>query len=337
MMKAKLFNLVILFIALTAFSPAYSQDTRRDSRQEPKFKKQKSYTKSYNVSSGDRITLENQFGEMKLITWDKNEVKVDVAITGSSDDETRAQQILDRISIQDEKTGGGVSFKTKMANDDKDSDKDRKNHDGNHNEGMSINYTVYLPAGNPLTAKNQFGPMIVPDYRGEVNLESQFGSLTTGKLTNVKNIKVAFGRADIGQVNNAKLDIQYANGSINKLVGDIDANFQFCGAIKLNVDNDIKSLDIDNSYSTLYLDLSKNLSASYNISTSYGSFKNKSNFKIDEGDKDRERHGFNSSTRYSGTSGSGGNKITVKSSFGSVIAGHDLQVDTSGKKKSASI
>jgi hypothetical protein len=334
-MKTKLFNLVILFITLTTLSPAYSQDTKHDSREEPKFKKQKSYTKSYNVSSGDRISLENQFGEMKLITWDKNEVKVDVSITGSSDEEARAQQILDRISIQDEKTGSGVSFKTKFANEDDERDRNR-NDKNRRNEGMKINYTVYLPSGNPLTAKNQFGPMIIPDYRGEATLESQFGSLTTGKITNAKKISVGFGHADIEQMNNGRLTISYSSGSIKKLVGDIDAKFEFSSPVKMNVDNDIKSLDIENSYSTLYLDLSKNLSASYNISTSYGSFKNKSNFKIDAGN-DEDRRGFNSGNKYSGTSGSGSNKINIHSSFGTVIAGHDLQVDTSKKKKSATI
>ena len=329
----KLFSLLVLFIGLTIVFPAYSQDSK-DSRQAPKFKKQKSYSKSYNVSSGDKVTLENQFGEMKLVTWDKNEVRVDVAISGESDDEAMAQKILDRISIQDEKNSGGVSFKTKLADNDKNrNDKDDKK---NRNQRMTINYTVYLPAGNRLDAKNQFGAMIVPDYRGEATLESQFGSLTTGKITNAKNIKVAFGRANIGQVNNAKLDLSYTSGSVNKLVGDIDAKLQFCPALKINVDNDVKSLDIDNSYSTLYLELSKNLSASYDISTNYGSFKNKSNFKIDAEEKD-DRRGFNSTTKYSGKSGSGGNKISVHSSFGSITAGHDLQVDTSGKKKSATI
>ena len=326
----KVFNILIVFIAL-GLSAAYSQDTK----QEPKFKKQKSYTKSYNVSSNDKISLENQFGEMKLITWDKNEVKVDVSITGSSDDETRAQKIVDRISIQDEKNSSGVSFKTKMANQDKDwNDKDDKNY--HHNEGMKINYTVYLPSSNPLYVKNQFGAMIIPDYRGEATIESQFGSLTTGKITNNKKISVGFGHADIGQVNNGKIDIQYSKGNINKLVGDVDAKFQFCGAIKIMVDNDIKSLDIDNSYSTLYLDLNKNLSASYNISTSFGSFKNKSDFKIDGGNDESKKRDY-STSRYSGSSGSGASKVNVKSSFGSVIAGHDLQVDTSKKKKSATI
>ena len=328
-----LFRTLVVVLGLTIVLPVYSQD--KDSSNEPKFKKQKSYTKSYNISSGDKISLENQFGEMKLITWDKNEVKVDVAITAGSDDDATAQKILDRISIQDEKNSSGVSFKTKLGNNDDDrKDKDEKNK--HRNESMNINYTVYLPSGNRLDAKNQFGAMIVPDYRGEATLESQFGSLTTGKITNAKNIKVAFGKADIGQVNNGKLDISFSTGSIKKLVGDIDVKLQFCGALKMNVDNDVKSLDIDNSYSTLYLDLSKNLSASYDISTSYGSFKNKSNFKIDAVAKGDSR-GFNSTSKYSGSSGSGANKISVKSSFGTTTAGHDLQVDTSGKKKSATI
>ena len=325
-MKTKLFNIIIVFIALIAFSRTYSQD----SRQEPKFKKQKSYTKSYNVSSTDRISLDNQFGEMKLITWDKNEVKVDVAITAESDDETRAQKILDIISIDDKKNNNEVSFKTNFLQEKDEQNKDRKH---NYKEGMKIDYIVYLPAGNPLLAKNQFGAMIVPDYRGEATLDCQFGSLTTGKITNNKYIKVGFGKATIGQVNNGKIDIQYSTGTIDKLVGDIDLKTEFSGAVKVNVDNDVKSLDINTSYSTLYLDLSKNLSASYNISNSYGSFKNKSNFTIDGGNDKKDFMG----SRYSGTSGNGASKITVRNSFGSVTAGHDLQVDTSKKKKSATI
>ena len=332
-MKTKLFSTLFLFLGLSILFPAYSQDFKFDSKNEPKFKKQKSYSKSYNVSSGDRISLDNQFGEMKLITWDKNEVKVDASITAMSDDETDVQKLLDQISVTDDKSSNGVSFKTKFANENEK--KETKNDKNKHtNQSMKINYTVYLPAGNPLTAKNQFGPMIVPDYRGEATLESQFGSLTAGKITNAKKISVHFGKADIAQVNNGKIDIQYSSGTIKKLVGDVDLKVQFSGAVKVNVDNDVKSLDIDNSYSTLYLDLSKNLSASYNISTSYGEFKNKSNFKIDGGEK--EKRDFMTS-KYSGTSGGGSSKITVKSSFGSVIAGHDLQVDTSTKKKSATI
>lgn len=319
-MKAKIFSVLIVLFSATCLFPVYSQGTK----EEPKFKKQKSYTKSYNLSGSDKISLENQFGEMKLIVWGKNEIKVDAFITAISEDEARTQQILDRIYIQDEKNSNGVNFKTKFASQDNGND------NNNHNEGMKINYTVYLPATNPLHAKNQFGAMIVPDYKGEATIEIQYGTLTAGKISNAKKISVGFGKADIDQVNNGFVNIQYSTGTIKKLIGNIDAKFQFCSAIKINVDNDVKSLDIINSYSTVYLDLSQDLSASYNISTSYGLFKNKSNFKIDR-ESDRERPSY-TPTKYSGTSGNGSIKLNVRSSFGTLVAGHNLQVDMTKKK-----
>lgn len=328
-MKTKLFRIFTALIFVVFFSPAYCQDTK----QELRFTKQKSYSKSYTISGSDRINVENQFGEMKLITWDRNEVKVDVSITAESDDEARAQKILDIISIDDKKNNNGVSFKTYFL---QEKDEQNKNRNHNYKESMKINFTVYLPASNPLSAKNQFGAMIVPDYRGEATLESQFGSLTAGKITNTKKISIQFGSAEIGQVNNGTIDIQYSSATIHKLVGDVDVKLQFSNPVKLNIDNDVKTLDVDNSYSTVYLDLNKNLSATYSLSNSYGSFTNKSNFTIAESDGETNKHSY-TTTKFAGRSGNGDARISVRSSFGTVIAGHNLHVDTSKKTKSATI
>jgi len=324
---------ILLFIGTIAFA------VQARASDEPKVEKKKTYSKSYPVSGGDRITLNNQFGEMKLVTWDKNEVKVDVDITAKADDDKRAQEILDKITIEDGKSSSGVYFKTKFAkdqwNDNSDRDRNRDERREKHkNEGMEINYTVYLPAGNPLNADNQFGPMTVPDYRGEATLVSKFGSLTAGKITNGKSISVEFGKADIAQLNGGKLSIKFSSGTISKLTGDVDANFEFCDKIKMNIDNDVKELEIKNSYSTLYLDLNKNFSANYDIATSFGEFKNKTAFAIKEQgkDDDDDRHGPNFNHKYSGTSGSGATKVKIKSSFGEIIMGHDLVVDMSETK-----
>src|SRR6476619_6617276 len=109
-MKKVLFNAAFLIGGLLTINAVLAQnDHKKDKddhkREEPKFKKTKSYTKSYNLGSSDKVSLYNQFGEMKLMTWDKNEVKVDVTIIGKSDEEARAQEILDRISIVDSKEG----------------------------------------------------------------------------------------------------------------------------------------------------------------------------------------------------------------------------------------
>ena len=106
-MKKHVFNLLaLLFLAGTV---VFAQD-EKEKHPEPKFKKSKSYSKSYSLSNSDKVKLENQFGEMKINTWDKNEIKVDVQITGKSDDEKRAQEIVDRISIEDGKQSGTVSM-----------------------------------------------------------------------------------------------------------------------------------------------------------------------------------------------------------------------------------
>ena len=293
--------------------------------------KKKSYIKSYPVSSSDKISLTNSFGEMKINTWDKNEVKVDITITGKGNTDERAQEILDRISIEDGKNSSGVYFKTNFKNDDdhewKKGDKDGKN------EGMEINYMVYLPAGNPLDASNSFGPMTVPDYKGPADLESKFGKLTAGKISNNKSIDVEFGKATIDYVNGGKVTIKFSRATINKLSGSVDTKFEFCDVVKLTVDNSLKDLNMKNSYSSVYLDMPKDISASFDIKTSFGDFKNKSDFKIAEKDDDDDHHGPKFDHQYNGSSGSGAIKIRIKSDFGKVVAGHNLIVEEKDKDK----
>ena len=326
-MKKILFKSSFLVVLLLNVTLLMSQDKEKE-KWEPKFTKSKAYSKSYSLGSNDKINLENQFGEMKLVTWDKNEIKVDVTIIGKSDEEARAQTILDRITISDGKESSGVFFKTKMENQKSD----WNNKKGNYHEGMEINYLVYLPSGNPLKASNQFGKMMVPDYKGEAELESKFGSLTAGKITTAKEISVEFGNADIAQISGGRLNIKFSNGTVNKLSGDVKSNLEF-SKVKLNIDNDAKNITINNSYSTVYLDLDKSFSATYDINTSHGNFSNESSFEIKKQGEDNDRYGPDFTKHYTGTSGSGSSKVKVSSSFGEIIAGHNMTVDMTEKKK----
>src|SRR5215471_10246 len=97
MTKVKAYKILFLISTIT-----FGLQVRAS--EDPKVEKKKNYSKSYPVSGNDRITLNNQFGQMKLITWEKNEVKVDVDITAKADDDKRAQEILDKITIEDGKS-----------------------------------------------------------------------------------------------------------------------------------------------------------------------------------------------------------------------------------------
>jgi hypothetical protein len=336
-MKKVLSDTFLVFACLLSLA-ATAQE--KEKHAEPKFKKNKTYSKSYALGSSDKVDLSNQFGEMKFVTWDKAEIKVDISITGKSDEEKRAQEILDKISILDSKEGNTVSFRTKFADEDNKNKNANKNENNNrnenYNEGMEINYTIYLPSSNSLKASNQFGKMIVPDYKGEVTLESKFGSLEAGKLSKSKEVTVEFGKADIQLINGGDLNIKFSNGTVNKLSGDVRSDLEF-SKVKLDIDNEIRNLTIHNSYSTVYLDLDKNFSANWDIQTSHGNFSNKTAFAIkDQDENENKGYGPRFNKNYKGVSGSGSAKVKINSSFGEIIAGHDLQVDMTDRKRGTS-
>jgi len=292
----------------------------------PVVEKKKTYSKSYSVSNSDKISLTNQFGEMKISTWDKNEVSVSVTITAEAQTDEKAQSILDHISIEDGKSGDGVFFKTKLdKNNNQQWSKGEK-------QGFHIDYVVNVPARNPLQAKNEFGPMSIGDYNGEVTLESKFGSLTTGKLNNVKKVSIEFGKGSIGSISNGSLVIKFSKAAIENLDGSVNAVFEYCDIAKLRVDNSTKALTVKNSFSNLYLDLNTNISASFDISTNFGDLHNKTNFDIkEEGDND-DRHGPRFNKRYQGKSGSGNTEMKIKSEYGQITLGHNLNIDMNKEK-----
>jgi len=293
----------------------------------PLVEKKKTYNKSYSVSNSDKISLTNQFGEMKINTWDKNEVSVTVTITAEAKTDERAQAILDNISIEDGKSGDGVFFKTKL-----DKNKDNQQWSKGEKQGFNIDYVVYVPARNPLQAKNEFGPMTIGDYTGEVTLESKFGSLTTGKLNNVKSVVIEFGKGTIGSINNGSLVIKFSKAAIDNLDGSVNAVFEYCDIAKLRVDNSTKALTVKNSFSNLYLDLNTNISANFDISTNFGDLHNKTNFDIkEEGDND-DRHGPRFKKRYQGKAGSGNTEMKIKSEYGQITLGHNLNIDMNKEK-----
>ncbi len=292
--------------------------------------KSKSYSKTYSVSSGDKIVLDNSFGEMKISTWTRNEIKVDVSMTVKAATDQRAQEILDMIRIDDSKKGSEVSFKTHLDHGNSDKNRDRTNRDEKTN--FKINYTVYLPNNMALDATNQFGAMSIGDYDGGITLESKFGSLTAGKLNQPKKVSVQFGKATIESINSGKISIQFSKAQIDKLSGDITADFNQSHGVKLNLSNDLRKLDIHNNFSEVYLDADKNLSASFSIRNSFGGFSNKTDFPVTR-EKENENRYFNSNQNYSGKSGSGNIPVNVKSSFGHVTLGHDISFDVNAKSE----
>lgn len=291
------------------------------------FNKNKVYEKSYSISASDKIKINNKFGFVKFTTWDKNEIKVNVEIKISGENEAKVNDALEKISIADSYEDRLVSFKTITSGEFQINTNSKKSI-----KKMETNYTVYLPLNNALDITNEFGPITIGDYKGEVEITSKFGSLNAGNLSNVKNIQVEFGKAKIGSINNAAATFKFSKVEIDNLKGDNTLKFEFCNSCKVLLNNDATFLDISESYSTLNLKPAANFSANYVIKTSFGKLINHSNIGINRIGEDSE-YGANMKKEYQAKTGEGTCKVKIKSSFGKIIFGEATEEEMKEKSK----
>jgi hypothetical protein len=280
-------------------------------------KKTRLINKSYPVTADDKLDIENQFGNVTVSTWDKAEITVDIEIGARGATDEKAQDIIDRIGVDDSKDDHLISFKTKVE----------EIHNSNGNRGREIegersfyiDYVIHMPSANRLEIENSFGKTEIPDFAGLVTLNSKFGSLNTGRLGNVDLVNVEFGRATIAAVTNGRVTFKYDKETrIGKVNGNVRITSDFSSNVQFNVADNVEDLSVFESYSAVRMVVGKDLSADIEAHTSFGSFHNDTEFTIKEHREDENDYGPHFDKDYSGTAGDGKGKIRIKSSFGSV-------------------
>ena len=185
--------------------------------------------------------------------------------------------MLDNITIEDNKDGDGIAFKTII---DKEENKGDRKNTNNGNQSMEINYEVNMPAGNPLILQNQFGKSFVPDMTGPLEITQKFGDLVAGNLPNINDLHVEFGSAMVESIGNCKVVIKFSKAEIKKMNGSIKGNFEFCEKVKLSLDNNVTDFSLNNSYSQIEIAVAGSFGGDFEIHTNFGEFKNNSSLSL---------------------------------------------------------
>ena len=284
-------------------------------------KRQRLINKSYDVTADDKLQIENSFGNVVISTWDDAKISVDIEISAKASTDERAQDIMNKIKVEDSRNGHTISFKTQVDdihNNDKNKNRNREN-----DRSFYIDYVIHMPSSNRLSIENSFGKTEVPAFKGLVTLTSKFGSLSTGRLDNVDQIDVEFGKAFITSVNNGKVVFKFNKEShIGKVDGSVRIVSEFSQNVQIGIADNIADLQISESYSGVRLVVAKDLSAEFEVHTSFGHFNNESDFEIEEHKEDKDDYGPHFDKDYSGKAGEGKGRIKIKSSFGTVRLSH---------------
>ncbi|MGY3215419.1 hypothetical protein [Mucilaginibacter sp. HD30] len=300
----------------------------------------KNYSKTYTVNLQDKLVIDNLYGKITVNTWNRNDIKVDIQIKVAAKDDADAKKLLNKVSINNEKVGSRVAFKTNIAKEGVWNLISGSNK--NIYRRIEINYTIYMPTRNALDISNQWGIIELPDFEGKVVINCSYTNLIAQSLSNTAEIHINNGDAKIAKLKKSDLNISYGNlslGSADNLnavvnfssakIGKINTSgvisMQYSTGLQIDdLDKDMKNLSVNSSFSNVKLGLSDTKNANFNVTVRNGSF-SYNNPAINMATKNPSDSTANSgqmqqAQNYKGQVGKGSTTklIKINSSYGSV-------------------
>ncbi|HEY3166596.1 MAG TPA: hypothetical protein VGK57_05165 [Candidatus Binatia bacterium] len=131
------------------------------------------FHQTYPLDKQGKVQLENVNGNVRIGTWDREEIKVEAI------KRARKQEHLDEVKIEVDAKADGIRIKTKLP----DSKAKR-----NKNNSTSVDYTLTVPQHSRLDRISTVnGGIEIEKVNGDVEARSVNGSLTaTGLVGNVE-------------------------------------------------------------------------------------------------------------------------------------------------------
>lgn len=314
--------------------------------------KRKTIIKIYDVNSRDNLLIDNQFGQVNINLWDKSEIRVQITITANANSDSKTQDYIDGVDIEEKRNGDQISLTTHLQGTNSNWSFGSRNNGSNNY--IRINYEVSMPKTNALTVRNQFGDTSIPIFQAPLTVMAKHGNFSANDLSGHQNdINVSFGNADIHNLEQGKLAMAYSNldlARVNVLelknqfgklnvgdVGKLNATISYSGAkigtlrqsgkIKLSfsggfridqMPKDADDVDISAAYSSVTMPMMDD--GDFDVTVSYGSFHhNTSNIRFTLQPSDEPNRGPRMTKQYAGQVGRGtGTKVRIVSKFGDV-------------------
>ncbi|OCX50949.1 hypothetical protein BEL04_19710 [Mucilaginibacter sp. PPCGB 2223] len=300
----------------------------------------KSFSKSYTIDRDDKLVIDNKWGKVTVNTWNKNEFKVEAQIRADAMETDEAQKLLDAVKIDDSKDGSAVTFTTKVESTD-----------GNNSWGWGtnngkpfvrkvfINYTIYMPAKNPLQITNRFGGVELPDFDGKVTVNSSFGNFTAKKLGNTANeitsrngattieslnggqLKVQYGSLDLGTAENLTVDANISAVKIGKIKSGATLNVKYGPGVQISdLDKNVKNLNVTTYIAPLEVNFNNSQNFDFDVTVHNNSFDYGNHDVTVTSQSPDDTRRYSATKTYKGHLGKGNpdKLITIKSNYGPV-------------------
>jgi hypothetical protein len=262
----------------------------------------KNIQKEFKTDNNTSLEINNKFGKINIVDWDKPSLQIIVKITVNHNNKEKAEQLLNMINVEFSDQGNIIKATTQI------NDKFGTSHgwsDSNGNKDFHIDYQVSIPKKITVKLTNRYGNIFVDELEGLIDVDLKYGDLNINKLSRgdqkpYNNISLAYGKANIEQCNWLNLNLSYSKASFqtcrtlvviskyskieiekaNIIAGESAydtyvvkdlSNFVITGKYSdYKINRLSNKIDVDTKYTNLQVDLILPSFESINVNNSYG-------------------------------------------------------------------
>jgi len=224
--KSSAFSILFLGAIMLSFIPQISAQTFSDT---------KSVTKSYKVSPETTVEINNKYGKIHVIPWDKDSVKITATMKVHSSNLSRLEKVKNSINFNFTNTKFYISAITDFGTSSNQILTELKSLSDAIITGQNqieINYLVYCPAEINLNLVNKFGDIYIDDMIGKLKVSLSNGDLKINSIEGEAQVELSFGSGIINDIREGQLTVSYSDIKVKD-------------ALRLDIDSKSSTLNIE--------------------------------------------------------------------------------------------
>ncbi|NQX92536.1 MAG: hypothetical protein HRT74_10515 [Flavobacteriales bacterium] len=175
----------------------------------------KEYHRSYPANSSTSLEIENKYGDVEFIAWDKDSVNIDVKVTVITDDFSESMELRDAILIDFQNAGSFIVAETTWS---EELSFFKKKLIGigqtfSGNDRIQVSYTVHCPTYISIDLINKFGNVYLGNHQGDFSLRLSHGDLRARNIEKNNRCEVDYGKVKISSIKGGKCDFSFLTNS----------------------------------------------------------------------------------------------------------------------------
>lgn len=263
----------------------------------------KTIEKTMPYKNGYEVNIEGEKAEIKVETWDRNEVKVLTELIAKHPERATAEKDLDLMEYSAEQHGTDIYFRNYIS----------KNGHKPSSELKAI-YTITLPADCPVYLKNNFGLTDVSNLTKSLKIQSEFSKIMLENLRGDIGVNSRFGDITGRNIDgNVSFTTRRSDVTLHDIKGTWNINSQY-GIMKFftNPSPELLTMNINAEKSDVYFFDPQPNYYGYSLTAHYGniSVPNDLKFNYLENSDQLKKAIFSSQI--------GQSNISIKISFGDI-------------------